>query len=143
MQQDRMVNPDPDIHSSMGISSSTLTSSCSIRHEERKRRAHSFMHDRALRGVEHKKCSHRLLLSFTTESRYLILFSNNASGTTQFHHINNQNTLKDITRLFHREQLLSNQAAIFPWKGEKTHIYTQSYTLWDIALACVFDYTGS
>jgi hypothetical protein len=101
------------------------------------------MHDRALRGVEQKKCSHRLLLSFTTESRYFILFSKNASDTTQFHHINNQNTLKDITSLSQRVKLLSNHAAVFPWNGEKTHIYTQSYTLWDIALADVFDYTGS
>ena len=138
-----MVNPDPDLHSSMGISSSTLTSSCSIRHEERKRRAHSIMHDRALRGVEHKKCSHRLLLSFTTESRYFIFFSKNASGTTQFNHTSDQNTLKDITSFFQREQIRSNHAAVFPWKGEETHIYTQSYTQWDIALAHVFDYTGS
>jgi hypothetical protein len=138
-----MVSLDPDIHSSMGISSSTLTSSCYIRHEERKRRAHSIMHDRALRGVEQKKCSNRLLLSFTTESRYSILFSKNASGTTQFNHTSDQNTLKDITNLFQREKLLYNHSAVFPWNGENTQIYTHIYTLWDIALAHVLDYTGS
>ena len=66
-----------------------------------------------------------------------------ASGTSQFYHSNYQTSLKDITSLFHREQLLSNHAAVFPWNGEETHIYTQIYTLWDIALAYVFDYTGS
>ena len=87
----------------------------------------------------------------TDNSYYLLQLSQNiqsshiksATGTTQFHHINNQNTLKDITSLFHREQLRSNHAAIFPWKGEKTQSYTQIHTLWDIALAHVFDYTGS
>jgi hypothetical protein len=143
MQQDRVVSLDPDIHSSMGISSLTLTSSCYIRHEERKGKELSLMHDRALRGVEQKKRSNRLLLSFTTESRYFILFSKNASGTTQFHHTSDQNTLKDITNLFQQEQLLSKHAAVFPWNGEETQSYTQSYTLWDIALAHVFDYTGS
>ena len=86
-----------------------------------------------------------------TDSYYLLQLSLNiqssliksATGTTQFNHINNQNTLKDITNLFQREQLLSNHAAVFPWNGEKTHIYTQIYTLWDIALAHVLDYTGS
>jgi len=72
-----------------------------------------------------------------------VLLSKNASDTTQFHHINTQNTLKDITNLIQREQLLSNQAAIFPWNRAKTHIYTHIHTLWDIALAHVFDYTGS
>ena len=66
-----------------------------------------------------------------------------ASGTSQFHHTSGQITLKEITSLFQREQLLYNHAAVFPWNGEDTHIYTQSYTLWDIALAHVFDYTGS
>ena len=101
------------------------------------------MHDRALRRVEQKKRSNRLLLSFTTESKYSILFIKSASGTTQCNHINSQNTLKDITSLFQREQLLYNHAAVFPWNGEDTHMYTQIYTLWDIALAHVFDYTGS
>ena len=86
-----------------------------------------------------------------TDSYYLLQLSldiqsshmKSATGTTQFYHINGQNTLKDITSLLQREQLLSNHAAIFPWNGENTQSYTQIYTLWDIALACVFDYTGS
>ena len=72
-----------------------------------------------------------------TDTHYLYVMSLNmqsshiksATGTTQFNHINTQNTLKDITSLFQREQLLSNHAAVFLWNGEKTHIYTQSYTL--------------
>jgi len=42
-----------------------------------------------------------------------------------------------------REQLLSNHAVVFPWNGENAKSYTQIHTLWDIALAHVFDYTGS
>ena len=77
------------------------------------------MHDRAL--------TDRFLLSFTTKSRYFILFSKNASGTTQFHHTSDQNTLKDITNLFQREQLLSNHAAVFLGNGEDPNLYPKLY----------------
>ena len=101
------------------------------------------MHDRALRRVEQKKRSNRLLLLLQLSLDIQSSLIKSASGTTQCNHINSQNTLKDITNLFQREQLLYNHSAVFPWIGENTQMYTQIYTLWDIALAHVFDYTGS